>query len=87
MDFDMFEYSIDVYTSVSLNYIIITFRNVSQGEKNVHPERDMNPRPSEYRTVAPSTELSGLHSLHTISPKYWTVLNRGMCFVVPNYWY
>jgi hypothetical protein len=39
---------------------------ISQGEKNVQPDRDSNPGPSEYRTAALPTELSG--HLHVSSP-------------------
>jgi hypothetical protein len=53
---------------------------MSQGEKNVQPDWDSNPGPSEYRTAALPTNLSG--RLHIFSPKRWTVLNR---HILPRY--
>jgi hypothetical protein len=40
---------------------------MSQGDKNVQPDRAWNPGPSEYHTAVLPTEISGL--LHIFSPK------------------
>jgi hypothetical protein len=50
-------------------------RQMSQGEKNVQPDRDSNPGPSEYRSAAlPTDTFSPL-----ISEQFWTVTDL-CCF-------
>jgi hypothetical protein len=71
------------YTCVYLKKIIkyanmLDLVQLLQSEKNMKPDWDSNTWPSEYRSAALSTELSG--RFHN-SPKKWPVLNRDIMMI------